>query len=310
MSEVDYRKAIIESLEILQKNEANKYKNVIEQLRVLGKPVTSFNDLTELKGIGESIRNKINEIINTGSLEKAKMLSKDTISEAISVLTGVYGIGPTKAKELAELGIHSIADLRNAVSVNLKLLNDKQKIGLMYYEDLMQRIPRKEMLRHQKVIQKCIQNTNSKLEYEIVGSFRRGAETSGDIDVLITGPSKEYSKYLNEVISNMITKEYIVEVLAIGDKKFMGICNCCGTSRRLDILFTPPEEYGFALMYFTGSQEFNIKLRQKALDLGWSINEHRIVNIDQKQTREPPIMSTEKDIFDFLGIKYIEPTKR
>lgn len=315
MSEVDFRKPIIQSLEIIQNNETNKfkaraYKNVIEQLRVLGKPVKSMEDLENIKGIGESIREKIKEIISTGTLEKANELSLDKNTKAISILTGIYGIGPTKAKELIDLGIYTVSDLRSAVSVNLKLLNDKQKIGLTYYEDLIQRIPRKEMIRHQKVIQKCIENVNNKLQYEIVGSFRRGAESSGDIDILITGPSKEYSKYLTEVISKMITKQYIIEVLAIGDKKFMGICNCCGTSRRIDILFTPPEEYPFAILYFTGSQEFNIKLRQKALDLGWSINEHRIINVDSKKDREPPIIKSEKDIFDFLEVKYIEPSMR
>jgi DNA polymerase beta len=319
MSE-DYRKAIITALEILRQDEvknkntfkARAYKNVIDQLRVLGSPVRGFEDLTSVKGIGEKIHQKIQEIFETGSLKRAQELSKDTSAKAIEHLTGVYGIGPTKAKELVDLGIMTVADLRSSMSKNPNLLNDKQKIGLVYYEDLIQRIPREEMLEHQRVIKKCIRKTSKELKFEIVGSFRRGATSSGDIDILITGPTSDWSKYFKPVVSKMITEQYVTEVLAIGDKKFMGICACDSnaTSRRIDILFTPPEEYAYALLYFTGSQEFNIKLRQRALDLGWSINEHRIINIDLTKIRDPPVLTTEKQIFDFLGLKYIEAENR
>ncbi len=323
MSE-DYRKAIISALEILRQDEiknknpfkAKAYKNVIDQLRVIGTPVRGFQDLEHVKGIGEKIHQKIQEIFDTGSLKRAQELSKDKSIKAVEVLSNVYGIGPTKAKELVSLGIFTIEQLRKSLESNQKLLNDKQKIGLMYYEDLLQRIPREEMLEHQQVIKKCIRRVNSKLVFEIVGSFRRGAVSSGDIDVLITGPSREWSKYFKEVITQMITKEYVTEVLAIGEKKFMGICTVGPVgriepvARRIDILFTPPEEYAFALLYFTGSQEFNIKLRQRALDLGWSINEHRIINIDSTKIRNPPVLTSEKEIFNFLGIEYLEPSQR
>ena len=82
-----------------------------------------------------------------------------------------------------------------------------------------------------------------------------------------------------------------------------------GKARRLDLLMTPDEEYAYAILYFTGSDRFNVAFRQYALDKGYTLNEHKLTTF-REGVSQPPYMKTEKDIFKFLGLRYIEPSKR
>jgi DNA polymerase/3'-5' exonuclease PolX len=82
-----------------------------------------------------------------------------------------------------------------------------------------------------------------------------------------------------------------------------------GKARRLDILMTPENEYSYALLYFTGSDKFNVAFRQHALNRGYTLNEHTLKPM-RDGLSEPPYMSTENDIFRFLGLRYIEPSQR
>jgi hypothetical protein len=79
-------------------------------------------------------------------------------------------------------------------------------------------------------------------------------------------------------------------------------------ARRVDILYTYPEHYPYAILYFTGSKEFNVAMRKWALDHGYSLNEHGLTNMSTGEHVEG--LATEKNIFDFLGLEYIEPTNR
>jgi DNA polymerase/3'-5' exonuclease PolX len=104
---------------------------------------------------------------------------------------------------------------------------------------------------------------------------------------------------------------YLVETLAFGEKKFMGICKAGKgrRARRLDILLTPPTEFPFALLYFTGSDQFNIAMRRHALTLGYSLNEHGITGTDGKADPMGPFPS-EASIFMFLGLEWKTPAER
>ena len=103
----------------------------------------------------------------------------------------------------------------------------------------------------------------------------------------------------------------MVEYLAHGRKKYNGICKLGrkGVSRRIDIMYTKPEEYPFAVFYFTGSDEFNKKIRKEIIDRGMSINEYSLKDLETKKKVDHEFYS-EKDIFDYLGMKYVEPWDR
>jgi DNA polymerase beta len=327
---MDYKQAILDALDVMRSKsladketfKARAYAKVSTQIKQLSS-VSTYEDVAHLAGIGEKIKDKIHEILATGSLKAAEKAKVTHHLDATEAFLKIYGVGPAKAKEIVDAGIYTIADLRaeftridalvaaNKKHKTPKFYNDLTRIGLKYYEPLLERIPRAEMLQHQTMISSCMPAV---FQSEIVGSFRRQAVTSGDIDVLIRAPpvltEKKCIALFAKYIADLARSGYITEILAEGDKKCMAICAIAGGRyRRLDILMTPPEEYAYAILYFTGSDKFNIAFRQHALNRGYTLNEHTMRPLTQG-TLETPSMSSEEDIFRFLGLTYIAPQDR
>ena len=146
-------------------------------------------------------------------------------------------------------------------------------------------------------------------ELTIAGSYRRKCNNSGDIDVLINTPSIRNNSIYNAFMDELFKREYMVEELSRGPKKFMGICklNKDDIGIRIDIMYTKPQEYPFAIMYFTGSMEFNVKMRSELLKKGLSLNEYGIKR-DKKNVKHD--CKTEKEAFKYLGYDYVEPENR
>lgn len=309
---MDYKPQIIEALSIMrcrdivekQTFKVRAYTKVIAQLEKLPS-ITSYDDVATLEGIGNGIKENIKEILATGSLKSAENAKEIYHLDTLDTLMKIYGVGPAKAKSLInDHKVTSIADLREKLKSNPKLLNDNQKAGLQYYEDLLLRIPREEMEEHQSLL---LSNIPKKTDAEIVGSFRRGAANSGDIDMLIRGNDPTL---LHEFAMTLQTLGYIKFILAMGDKKILAISQLPGKpARRLDLLLTPPDEYAFAILYFTGSDTFNVAFRQHALERGYTLNEHALTPLTT-ESPTPPAMKTEEDIFKFLSLIYTPPTER
>lgn len=281
---------------------AKAYGTVLSQLDSVDR-IESMEDLKDVKGIGKSIREKIEGIFSNNILVNTSKVVKH---EVIQELTGIMGIGPVKADELVNKhNIKSIDDLHN----NVHLLNDKQKLGLKYHKDILQRIPRKEMDIHQTFISNAVQKLSSCASFEIAGSYRRGLESSGDIDVLITHPKNP--EFLGDLIAELKKNKYLCADFAQGSQKYMGVCKLPKhkINRRIDILVIPCDRFAFALLYFTGSQKFNIRMRQHALTKGYSLNEHGIKKISTDKEVKGDF-STERDIFKFIDFPYVPPTSR
>jgi len=318
---MDYKAAIIDALDTLRKRDiaeketfkARAYATVIKQLQQLN-VIHSFEDLQGIKGIGEQIEKRIKEVFDTGSLKVAEKAKEVYQLDSLDAFQKIYGVGPVKATNLVKLGYRTIEELKAASKKNSLLLNDKQRVGLHYYDDLLQRIPREEMDIHRTYLYEFLP-AELVFDTEIVGSYRRKAETSGDIDMLIRVPtnvdSKEVAMLLQDYVKTLQKEAYIEEVLALGDHKCMAICRIHPDkpARRLDLLIVSHEEYAYSILYFTGSDRFNVAFRQHALSKGYSLNEHVLTPI-RKDVIPPPPMETEKDIFTFLGLRYIEPACR
>ncbi len=317
----DYKTIIIKELDTLRRADTAKkepfsakaYAKVIEQLKAMDTPILSINDVKDVKGVGKKIKEKIQEILETGSLKAATEARKETNLESLDLLQGIHGIGPVKAKQLVETkGIKTIESLRKALSEDPDLLNDVQKMGLKYYEDAILRIPRHEMLLHETLILNAL---DPRFTGAVVGSFRRGAASSGDIDVLLMLPDtmskKEQGQLFLETIQMLKESDYIVDSLAQGPKKFLGYVKLeeGAKARRLDLLMTPQEEFAYAILYFTGSQNFNVAFRSYALEKGYTLNEHTLKPV-KEGVPEVPSMKTEEDIFAFLGLEYVKPEDR
>jgi NAD-dependent DNA ligase len=283
---------------------ARAYQKAQETIMSYQGDILSPNDLKNQPGIGSTIMEKLNEFVLTGTL---KILERER-NNPVNILTDIYGVGPKKAKDLVDKGITSIEDLRK----NQQLLNDIQKIGLKYYEDVIKRIPRTEIQDYENIFNNEFKKvaTNDS-HFEIVGSYRRGAQNSGDIDVIITADSP---KVFTNFIDELIKKQIILYVLSRGSNKCLVMAKIPSSDsvRRVDFLYTSLEEFPFAILYFTGSKHFNTVMRHIALENGYTMNEHGINKIEAKKKGEKVdhIFKNEKDIFDFLGIIYKNPTER
>lgn len=316
MSNKGKAELIISALEVLHKKEkqernvfkARAYAKVISAVKDFPRPINSMEDVEQIDGVGERIREKIKEIIETGHLEAADKIQQDKGVDAADAFLKIYGVGPAKAKELVAAGIRSIAELRAAVEKGSVSLNDKQQIGLKYYDDILQRIPRDEVAEHEAVITNAFHAVNPAFECQIVGSYRRGAADSGDVDVLVKA-TKVVAGQFQLAIQRLRESGYLMETLAEGEKKYMGLGKVKGVARRIDILLTPEAEYAFAVLYFTGSDKFNVAMRKHALTLGWSLNEHGLTATAEDK-RPPTNLLTEEAIFKFLGVPWVPPTER
>ena len=143
-------------------------------------------------------------------------------------------------------------------------------------------------------------------------------ETCGDIDVLLTHPDiKEdtdvpKSEYLLNFIKHLSNIEFLVgNLTSEGRTKYMGVLKYKDNIARIDIRFISLSAYPCALLYFTGSGEFNKLMRHKANEMGYTINEYGIYTIDKDGNKDEKIsVNSEKDIFDTIKCLYIEPEER
>jgi DNA polymerase/3'-5' exonuclease PolX len=158
---------------------AKAYKKAEETIIKYPDSIYEPSQLKGLPGIGSTILLKLEEFVETG---KVAALEKER-NDPANLFAEIYGIGPKKAKEIVDSGITTIPQLKE----NISLLNDKQKLGLKYYEDILKRIPRSEIEDFKDTFTNIFKKiAPSTAKFEIVGSFRRGALTSGDIDIIIT----------------------------------------------------------------------------------------------------------------------------
>ena len=288
---------------------ARAYQKAQETLMAYPEDITTVEQLKGKPAIGSTILEKLNEYVTTGTL---KILEREK-NNPVNTLGEIYGVGPKKAKELVEKGITTIEQLRERQD---EVLNDIQKVGLKYYEDILKRIPRSEIEEYKQIFEKDFKTVSdvigeSDSHMEIVGSYRRGAVSSGDIDVIITSKNpKVFVDFVNELIKENI----ILQVLSRGPTKCLVITKIpsSDSARRVDFLYTTPEEFPFSILYFTGSKIFNTVMRHEALQKGLTMNEHGLYKMEGKKKGEKvdAIFKDEKDIFDYLNLVYKTPVER
>lgn len=315
---------IIKNLEILKREaelsngrtnrfRIRAYDKAINAIKRSEKEITSGKEAQKLEGIGKKTAEKIEEIIRTGGLEQVRKIDEKRInkSETIERFKQIWGVGPMKAKKLWEMGARSIEEIREKYQESL---NDKQRIGLKYYQDLNERVKRSEVTKLVNILKREIKRYSNERKLEIkiefCGSYRRKNETCGDMDILLCIKNKEREiDYLKQLIERLKEKEILHETLGIGKTKYMGIIKTSnGRAFRIDMEIVDENEWPFALLYFTGSGNFNAKQRSIAKEKGYSLSEHGLKN--SKTGEYVSGIKTEKDIFEFLDMDYLEPQER
>jgi DNA polymerase (family 10) len=268
------------------------------------------NQLAGIKGLGEALRDKLHEMATTGRLEfyeKLKAEFPDTIFE----LFDVQGLGPKKIAALhAELGVSSIADLRRACESGeaAKLSGFAAKTVEKILESIAFREQHASEFKLDQVhalvqqILEALREHPNVSQAEICGSFRRGKETVHDLDFLVS------TKQPEKVIEYFVTLPQVVDVIAQGATK-ASIHATHGL--QCDLRAVASKEFPFALMYFTGSKEHNVAIRQRALNRGWSLNEYAFTEVpDHADAPVIPPVHDEADIYRALDLDFIEPELR
>lgn len=324
----------VEQIQFDINNEKSKKKKLIHSFRlqaimktlqvIIDFPykITKSTQLSEIKGIGKKSLEYIDEVINYGKIKK---VNDDIIDKTyltyINQLDNIYGIGQTNAIKLyKKYGIKSIDDLKYMISTAQIELPQHVLIGLKYYGQIKEKIPRSEMENIDIYLHNVLSKLNKNLFGIICGSYRRQAEFCNDIDMLIvckliTQNINNDINYLNKFVTILKKKKFIVDSLTSDDvpTKYMGLCRLpdkkkINDIRRIDIRFIPYESYYTALLYFTGPAEFNKKMRRVAETMNYKLNEYGLYK--NKSPNKSFIINSEKKIFDLLGMEYVSPEFR
>jgi DNA polymerase/3'-5' exonuclease PolX len=282
--------------------------------------IINLKELEQMKGIGAGTIRRIEEIIKTGKLSEIKITKIDeSFLKIMEELEESYGIGKKTAYDLfKKYNIKSIDELKNKVDSGDIQVNDIIKKGLKYVGLINTNIP------HEKIteIYDFLMDNLFKIQIElfgvVCGSYRREKKTSGDVDFIVTYPKfkklktkKDLEKYIElfeKFLLRLKDKGFLIEFLtgAKVETKFMGIFKWKNIIGRIDIRFISYESYYYALLYFTGSKDFNTNMRTVAIARGLKLNEYGLYDSSNKSFK----VESEKDIFDLLEMEYVQPYLR
>jgi len=277
------------------------YRRAATSIRNMDEDVEKFwkeGRLREIKYVGEGIAKKIDEYLRTGSLQLLERLREKTPA-GVPTLMKVQGVGPRTAYHLShELGITSVDQLKKALDEGRldvefgPTVREAFRLGIARLQSFEKRLLLPEA---EAVFQKMASYFGALgIEVGMAGSLRRGKSTIGDLDLLSTD---------KRVVDAIKGCPGVAQVLESGPRR---------TSVKLedgvqvDVRLFSEEEYGAALVYFTGSKDHNIALRNLAIEKGWKLNEYGLFEKSAKRLAG----ASEEEVYRRLGLSYIPPELR
>ena len=292
-----YRRAA-EAIEALETQLADVYQNE--------------KALLEISGIGKSMAANIKEIFTRGKLTQHEELLQKYRPSMLELLK-IQGLGPKTIALIWDAfqicDVDGVAKLAQEGKLReLPRLSEKseQKI-LKAIESYRQVTGRFQLDMADATAQKMIELLKGLPGVDKVtpaGSLRRGRETVGDLDLLITGKCCTNDAQRSKVQDAILEFPGILEVLAKGENK---VSFKLRGGMQVDVRLLPPESFGAALQYFTGSKNHNVSLRQRALRMGYTLSEYGLARVDDNQRVAG---KTEEEIYKKLGLALIPPELR
>jgi DNA polymerase/3'-5' exonuclease PolX len=308
---------------IMFKHKIISMRNSSKQIKAYPNKIKSGKDLEELPGIGKGTIARIDEFLLNKKLAEVTNFC-DSFSDCKSIfanntkkgvyedLITVFGIGDKLAKKLIETyKLKSVKELQKLVDSKKIELADNVVTGLKYFGKVKNAIPRSEITQIREYIYEIFEKLDPNLVFDICGSFRRKKSTSNDIDLLVTSYENNPDN-LKKIVNELTKQKFIIESLSGEDSttKFMGLCKYKNNEiRRLDIRYVEITSFFPAYLYFTGSYEFNERMRGVAKRQGYKLNEYGLYKLENNKEKYIQIYS-EKDVFDILGMNYLEPWER
>jgi DNA polymerase beta len=286
------------------------YRKALKKLQSLTVNISTIEEAEELEVFTPGEIKHIKSFLEDDALETPQLENPKT--REIQLLQTVTGIGPKKADTLYSQGL-TLEKLLDGKGNDQ--LTHHQKMGIKYYHDLNERIPRNEITKMRDFMRKHLQGG---FKIMVCGSYRREVTDSGDMDVLVYHPELNDirdSDYFEMYIEYLTDTGFLVDSLTpnVNRTKYMGMCQLSKRHRvrRIDIRFIPHCSLASAMLYFTGCGEFNKNMRTFAIRKGYKLNEYGIYKTDTDSPSEVNVdVSTEEDIFKVLGLEYIPPDQR
>lgn len=290
------------------------YVNAARTLEALNEPLEKLvaeQRLGEIKGIGDALQQKITELVTTGKLKYYDEL-KASIPAGLIAMLEISGLGPKKIQALRKnLGIESVEALEQACHAGK--VAELAGFGEKTQANLLEGIERRRLYASKHLLSVALAAAGPLLDElrahpavircSAAGSLRRSKEVIGDIDLLAS------SKRPGEVIGFFVQQPGILKVLAQGDTKASVILE---GGIQADLRVVSDKEFPFALMYFTGSKEHNIVMRQRAIERGLRLNEYGLFKSNE-ETRDPKLLvecEDEAEAFAKLGLAFVPPELR
>lgn len=300
------------------------YRKAIKTLQRQPHHIRTASEARMLPGIGERLAQKIEEIATTDRLRRLENANAEPLDKVLQLFLGVYGAGLVQAGRWVARGFRTLDDLLEKAD-----LTRNQRIGVERYKDLNTRIPRAEISALGDIVKSAATEIDPSVQVIIGGSYRRGGESSGDIDFVLTkeGTSSpaELTPFLAQLIQKLQDDGFLVATLAASSStdgsKWHGCCVLPSSPipiwRRVDFLVVPGTELGAAILYFTGNDIFNRSMRLLAAKKGMRLNQRGLYEgvmrgPGRRKVTEGRLVEAEceRRIFEVLGVKWREPWER
>lgn len=286
------------------------YRRAARMLADMAEDITELDRegrLMEVPGIGKGIAHKVHEYVTTGRMKKYDEAVSGLPEELFSLLE-LQGLGPKTLRLLhTELGVSNLADLKRVIEDGSGAA--LHGMGAKKVENLGRAIQLSEMTGNRMYLNQALELAMGIMNHlragkavrrvAFAGSLRRGKETVGDIDILVSGIRPE------SIVSRFTGHPDIVQVLGSGGTKSSALFNTAAGIRQVDIRLVPAGSWGAALQYFTGSKEHNVALRSLAQRKGLKVSEYGVFKGRRKVAGR-----TEREVYRAVGLPLIEPELR
>jgi DNA polymerase (family 10) len=292
------------------------YRRAAEAIDSLPQPLAEMVDdskkLLEIPGIGKSMAAHLQQIYATGKLDLHSDLLKKYGASILELLK-IQGLGP---KTIALLwSAHRINSLEGVEKLartgklrELPRLGEKQEQKILKAIEDYRRISGRFLIDVAEEAGEALAAYLRKIpgveKVTPAGSLRRGRETIGDLDMLVTGKACTSAKPREAIIERIVAYPHLEQVIARGENK---VSFRLRQGMQVDVRLLPPDSFGAAMLYFTGSKSHNILLRQRALKMGYTLNEYELARLkDERRVAG----KSEEEIYAKLGLEYIPPELR
>ncbi len=291
------------------RNAAQAIENLTDQIKdLIGEP----KKVLAIPGIGKGMLVNLQELFKDGALSVQADLLKKYHPSMLQLLK-IQGLGP---KTIALIwSAHQVCDVDGVEKLAREgKIRELPRMGEKHEQKLLKAIEDYRRISGRFLIDAAETEANKLTEYLAkfpgfdkitpAGSLRRGRETVGDLDILVTGAACCSSEDRQKAVQYVAKYPALMDIIAQGDNK---ISFRLRSDLQVDVRLLPPESFGAAMQYFTGSKNHNVTLRQRALKMGYTLNEYSLADL---KTEKPVAGKTEEEIYASLNLDYIPPELR